>query len=79
MVIASDPELNVNQIQPCTHVEADYRMVLHAAHAYEQGLKRIVIHASDTDVLVIAILCATFLNECELWLAFGHANISVYS
>ena len=53
MVIVSDPELNVNQIQPCIHKEADYRMLLHSAHVYEQGLKRILIHALD--VLVIEI------------------------
>lgn len=33
-----------------------------------------MIHATDTDVLVIAIATASHLSNAEIWLAFGHAD-----
>ena len=38
--------------------------------------KKICIHATDTDVLVLAI--ASKLSTIELWLAFGHGNHFCY-
>jgi hypothetical protein len=37
-----------------------------------RATRRIVIHATDTDVVVLGIAIAIVMNECELWLAFGH-------
>ena len=48
--------------------------MLHCAHAYRHGLKKIMVHATDTDVLVLAINTVGALKECELWLAFGHSR-----
>ena len=42
-------------IAPCNHEEADSPIFLHARHAVEQGHTSLIIKASDTDVLVIAI------------------------
>ncbi|KAJ8031729.1 hypothetical protein HOLleu_25019 [Holothuria leucospilota] len=47
-------------------------MVLHAWHAYQQGYRSIIIHATDTDVVVLAIAMASKMNGCAMWLAFGH-------
>ena len=53
--------------------EADHRIMLHCAHAYQHGImKKIMVHATDTDVLVLAIATASVLEGCEIWLAFGH-------
>jgi len=46
--------------------------MLHCAHAYKHGMKKIMLHANDTDVLVLAIATASVLERCEVWLAFGH-------
>ena len=35
-------------------------------------MKKIMVHATDTDVLVLAIATASVLERCEIWLAFGH-------
>jgi len=43
-------ETNISNIQPCNHEEADSRMILHAVNAYKQGFKRVMLHATDTDV-----------------------------
>ena len=49
-------------------------MVLHAWHSYQQGYQSIIIHATDTDVVVITIAMASRMNKCNLWLAFGHGQ-----
>ena len=50
--------------------------MLHCAHGYHHGMKKIMLHAMDTDVLVyvIAIATASALEGCEIWLAFGHSK-----
>ena len=37
----------------CNHEEADTRIVVHIAHALEQGEKTIYVRTVDTDVVVI--------------------------
>ena len=56
----------------CTHEEADTRLLFHAKHLYEKGFRKILIQATDTDVVVIAIAASSVLQDCELWVAFGH-------
>ena len=46
--------------------------MLHCAHAYHHGMKKIMVHVTDTDVLTIAT--ARTLEGCEIWLAFGHSE-----
>ena len=58
----------------CTHEEAGTRLLFHAYHAFRQGFTKIMIYATDTDVVVLAIAVATVLKECELWVAFGHGS-----
>ena len=31
-----------------------------------------MIHATDTDVVVLAIAVSSVLKNCEIWVAFGH-------
>ena len=70
--VASSSLLDTSDFEPCSHEEADYRMMLHCFHAYKLGIKKIMIHATDTDVLVLAIVTALKIDDCEIWLAFGH-------
>ena len=72
--VRSNPPSDLSQLQPCTHEEADSRMLLHAWHAYQQGYRSVIIHATDTDVVVLAIAMASVMNGCELYLAFGHGK-----
>ena len=69
--VVSTDTLDVTDLQPCTHEEADYRVMLHCAHAHKHGLMKIMIHATDTDVLVLAISMVIRMDGCEIWLAFG--------
>ena len=61
---------NTGNLAPCTHGEADTRMILHAADAVQEGHRKIVLRTVDTDVLVLAIPLAGRLQEqqVEPWL-----------
>ena len=45
--------LNLSDVR-CTHKEADTRILFHAIHAIECGLSNVIVHANDTDVIVLA-------------------------
>ena len=64
---------NTANLAPCTHEEADTRMILHAADAVQEGHRKIALRTVDTDVLVLAIALAGRLQEqqVELWVVMG--------
>ena len=68
MEILSKPPLpDRPSIAPCTHEEADSRMLLHVAHAARNGHHKIMIQTVDTDVVVLAVAVAQTLQpEDEL-------------
>ena len=75
-VVCNKP-VQLEGLTSCNHEEADTRMFVHARHATAEGNKVIMIKASDTDVLVIAISVFDMLHAlgCErLWIAFGQGR-----
>ena len=62
---------DVEYIQPCSHDEADTRILLQVAHCARQGLRKLVIRTVDTDVVVRAIGNFPMLRLDELWVGFG--------
>ena len=56
-----------------THEEADTRIILHAAEAFQQGFERTVVVCRDTDVLLLLIHFAHELGE-EVWFKAGTAK-----
>ena len=58
-------------LAPCTHEEADTRLLLHVKDAVNQGFTKVSIRTVDTDVVVLAVTAAEQLNMDELWVAFG--------
>ena len=58
-------------ISPCTHEEADTRILLHAVECAMQGFNTVVIRTVDMDVMIIAISMFQHLGLSELWIAFG--------
>ena len=62
---------DVEGLSPCSHEEADNRMLLHAADGARRGYKKVLIRTVDTDVVVLCVSLAEKLGcEC-LWIAFG--------
>jgi len=71
-VCSKPPLSDLSSLAPCTHEEADSRMLLHASHAASHGHHKIMIRTVDTDVVVLAVSVAQNLQpENELWIAFG--------
>ncbi len=70
-VICSDPELDTSGIAPCSHEEADSRIMVHLADCVSRGHSKITIRTTDTDVVVLAVSSMCHLNIEELWIAFG--------
>ena len=70
----SNCTIDLAGVAPCSHEEADTRIFVHARLATEAGSKVIMVKATDTDVVVIAISVLQALQELglqQLWVAFG--------
>lgn len=64
---------DLGAVAPCSHEEADTRMLLHVAAAAYDGHRRIIVRTSDSDVVVLAVWTVTALGQRidELWVALG--------
>ena len=62
------------ELEPCSHEEADTRMLCHVLHATEHGHKKITIRTVDTDVVVLAISHVQNIPVDELWIALGNTT-----
>ncbi|KAK4325492.1 hypothetical protein Pmani_003942 [Petrolisthes manimaculis] len=74
-VLCTQPR-DVTGLAPCSHEEADTRILLHVQDAVIQGYTKVSIRTVDTDVVVLAVAVAEHLVIEELWVAFGTAKTS---
>ena len=73
-VAQSNQVVDLEDPAPCTHEEADTRMLVHARHAVVEGNKVLLIKANDTYVVVIAVYVYPSLVELgreKMWIVFG--------
>ena len=56
---------------PCTHEEADTRLLLRALDASAKGCKRVMLRTVDTDVVVLSIAMDSKINAESFWITFG--------
>ena len=64
--------LDLDGLQPCSHEEADTRILLHIKDAMNAGYKDAIIRTVDTNVVVLAVAYFQDLkNIGNLWIAFG--------
>eukprot|EP00058_Branchiostoma_floridae_P021206 XP_002606696.1 hypothetical protein BRAFLDRAFT_72537 [Branchiostoma floridae] len=71
---ASNRTISLEGIAPCSQEEADTRIFVHARHAVQEGSKVLMVKASDTDILVIALSVLPLIQQfglLQLWVAFG--------
>ena len=59
------------KLSPCSHEEADTRMMVHVADAVDKGHNSIIIRTVDTDVVVLAVAAVHTLGIKEIWVSFG--------
>ena len=71
--ISDSNELDLSNLTPCNHEEADTRVFLHVKDMTQQGHTKMVIRTVDTDVLVLAVSVYEQLQKEmeELWVDFG--------
>jgi len=69
--VLSTYEADLTNLSPCSHEEADIRLLLHAKDAVQKGYRKLCIRTVDTGVVVLAIAMFSQVNPDELWLAFG--------
>ena len=62
---------DVEYLQPCSHEEADTRILLHVAHCARQGLRKLVIRTANRAVVVLTIGHSPARRLDELWVRFG--------
>ena len=70
-VLSSEEMPDMSALSPCTHEEADTRMIIHAFDASLHGHRRIKIRSNDTDVVVLAVAFAPLISIDELWISYG--------
>jgi len=70
MNVLSTSDADVTNLIPCSHEEADTRLVLHARDAVQKGYRKYSRHGCCNPVLAIAMFSQ--INPDELWLAFGN-------
>ena len=70
-VLCSPAESDLTSLAPCSHEEADTRMLLHVADAVQKGTRKVAIRTVDADVVVLAVASFDNINPDELWLALG--------
>jgi len=70
-VLSVPGEMQLNALSPCTHEEADTRLILHAQNAARNGFRVVVIKTVDTDVVVLALANYCHIPCEQLWIAFG--------
>ena len=54
-VVSSRDDQKTDGLQPCSHEEADTRMLLRVKYAMNCGFKSVMIRTVDTDVVVLAV------------------------
>ena len=64
--VITNKAVRISDICPSNHEEADTRMILHAANASENGMRKVILRTVDTDVVVIALGMFSSLNLTEL-------------
>ena len=82
-VLSSTNRMNLTNLAPCTHEEADTRLMVHVLDASCCGHRRLMIRTSDTDVVVLAVSIVSKIPAEDLWVAHGTGkhlqNIAVHT
>ena len=73
-VLCSRVHQDVSALAPCSHEEADTRMLLHAKDAAEKGHRRIMLRTVDTDGVVLVVSTVVSLENTQLWIALARVN-----
>ena len=70
-VVLSNDRTDAADLSPCTHDEADTRLLLHPADAAIRRYTKVMVRTVDPDVVVITVAKFRYISSSELWIEFG--------
>ncbi|ELU01310.1 hypothetical protein CAPTEDRAFT_215858 [Capitella teleta] len=77
-LVVPEGSLNLLSLAPCSHEEADTRILLHLANAVACGHISVLIRTNDSDVVVLAVRATQILKDqipsLSVWIGFGTGN-----
>ena len=68
---SSNENMNLTELNPYGHEEADTGMFLRAKHAASMGHLKLLMRTVDSDIVIIAIFLFRQLELEELWIGYG--------
>ena len=75
-MLCSPAQCDKRNLTPCSHEEADTRLLLHVSDAVQKGCKKVTIRTVDTDVVALAVAMFRKIKPDEMWIALGNgANL----
>ncbi|KAJ8867310.1 hypothetical protein PR048_031111 [Dryococelus australis] len=77
-VLSNTDRIDLQDLTPCYHEEADTRMLLHIVDAAIAGHKQIMAKAVDTDIIVLAVVFFQCIEVEQLWVAIGPGKYLKY-
>ena len=78
LVLLNSRAEDISQLSPCTHEDANTRLLLHAVDAAASGYQRLMVRTVDTDVIVLFIALFAQLSLTEMWVLFGSYQLIPY-
>jgi len=69
--VLSNKQQDISGLQPCNHTEADTGILLHLAHAANQGHQIALVRTVDSDVVILVIHWFASIGLSELWACLG--------
>lgn len=78
-MVLSKSMQEVKSIVPCTHEQAGTRILLHAAHAFRNSHRKVLIRTRHTNVVVLACsVSQEIFYSDKLWVATGtNKNLAI--
>ena len=73
-LVLSNKSVDLSDITPTDHEEADTRMMLHLHHAVMSGHKKAFLRTVDSDIVILSVHFFTAFQDLgltELWIGFG--------
>ena len=67
--MSGSSNVDISNIAPCNHEEADTRIILHCFHAARCGMSRIAVRTVDTDVVVLTVSYKMWAESSIQWTA----------
>ncbi len=70
-VVTTTTDIDMQNLSPCNHEEADSRICIHAQHISANGYDSIMIRTIDSDIVVLVVSVYHELGIDKVWVAYN--------